>query len=567
MAHGKDGMAHHPYLRELREQLRKNHISRRAFVRSAALLGVAVPAAYAIAGLASGRAPAARAAAATPKKGGVLRVAMNVKDVADPALYDWSEKSNAVRHVIEPLVQIGRDNVARGRLAASWSASPDLKTWTFKLRRGVRWSNGDEFNADDVVFNFRRWLDPKTGSSNQGRFSAMTARVDTGAKDKDGKPVMSTVASAGAVEKVDSHTVRFNLNRADISLPESMADYPALIVHRRFSDEGGNFAKNPVGTGPFALKELRVGEKAVLERRRDAPGWGGEVFLDGITYIDLGDDAGATIAALASGQVDANHQSSLDQLDALKALPSLAIYQAVTATTGVARMKVKEPPFDNRKVRQAIQACIDHDRLLDVVYRNLGAAGEDHHVAPVHPEYVAIGKQKQDYGRARALLAEAGHAGGLRLAIDCVANPSWEQNAVKALAEMCRPAGIEIAINVMPGKTYWDRWLTTPFGFTSWAHRPLGVQALNLAYRSGVRWNETGYANPEFDNLLDQASATLDVAERRKTMAKLQRMLQDDAVIVQPFWRSVFFAANKRVKGIFCQVALEHHYDKVWLET
>src|SRR3546814_19954241 len=96
----------------------------------------------------------------------------------------------------------------------------------------------------------------------------MTTTVDTGKKDKDGKPVKKTTMTKGALEKVDDHTVRFHLNTADLSLPESMADYPALITHRNFVKDGGNFIKNPIGTGAFALKEFKVGERAVLVKRK-----------------------------------------------------------------------------------------------------------------------------------------------------------------------------------------------------------------------------------------------------------------------------------------------------------
>lgn len=237
----------------------------------------------------------------------------------------------------------------------------------------------------------------------------------------------------------------------------------------------------------------------------------------------------------------------------------------MTAQTGVARMKVDEKPFDDKRVRQAIQACIDHDRLKTLLYGEYGAPAEDHHVSPVHPEYAKLPKLKQDYAKAKKLLAEAGHASGLKIRIDCVANPTWEQNACKAIAEMCRPAGIDLQINIMPGGTYWDRWTTTPFGFTAWTHRPLGVQVYNLAYRTGVPWNESAYANPEFDKLLDQAGTKLDPKARREDMAKLEKILQDDAVFVQALWRSVFVTANKRVRGVSAHVALEHHYNKVWL--
>ena len=555
----------HPYIPELKERLRKGEIGRREFLRTATVLGLSAASAYAMLGSIPGEWPHSGAQAATPKAGGNLRVSMNVKESSDPAIYDWSEKGNVARHMTEPLVRIGQDGVARPYLAEGWSASDDLKAWTFRLRKGVKWSNGDDFGADDVIFNFQRWLDPKTGSSNQGRFSSMTTKIDTGKKDKNGKPVISTVASEGALEKVDAHTVRFHLNRADLSLPESMADYPALIVHRRFSDDGGDLSKHPVGTGPFALKEFAVGEKAVLVKRTDAPYWGGEVYLDQVTYIDHGDDPAAQIAALASNQVDSTYQTSVEQVDTIRNIPGLTVHEAVTAQTGVARMRISEKPYDNKLLRKAIQASVDPAKLLSIVYRGRGAPGEDHHVSPIHPEYATLPAQKQNHELARKLLTEAGYPNGIKLKIDVVANPTWEQNTCKVLAEMVKPAGIDLAINVMPGGTYWDRWLTTPFGFTSWTHRALGVQVLNLGYRSGVAWNETAYANPEFDRLLDEAGTKIDADERRQVMAKLEGIMQDDAIISQDFWRSVFVAAHKRVQGLYAQVSLEHHYNKVWL--
>ncbi len=552
----------HPALPDLANQAKRGEIGRRDFLRTAALLGASAATAHSLLGIALK--PGTAIAAEAPKFGGNLRVSMNVMDMSDPAIFDWSQKGNQARHIIEPLVQVDKNNIARPHLAEKWEASDDLKTWTFHLRKGVKWSNGDQFGADDVIATFKRWLNPETGSSNIGRFSALTTTTDTGKKDKDGKPVKKTSMSEGALEKVDEHTVRFHLNTPDLSLPESMADYPALITHRNFAKDGANFIKNPIGTGAFELKEFKVGERMVLTKRKDKY-WGGDVYLDQITYIDHGDDPAAQIAAFASDQVDTTYETGVEQVAAIKALPMLDLYETITAQTGIARFKVTEKPFDDKRVRQAIQACIDHDRLKTLLYGEYGASAEDHHVSPVHPEYAELPRLKQDYAKAKKLLAEAGHADGLKIRIDCVASPTWEQNACKAIAEMCRPAGIDVEINVMPGGTYWDRWTTTPFGFTNWTHRPLGVQVYNLAYRSGVPWNESSYSNPEFDKLLDIAGTKIDPAARRADMAKLEKILQDDAVFVQSLWRSVFVAANKRVRGLYAHVALEHHYNKVWL--
>lgn len=545
---------HHPQLPKLADALGQGKASRREFLRTATLLGLSAGVAYGMAGKLTGEGfvPRAQAQDGTPQRGGVLRVSMNVKEISDPATIDWSEKGNTLRHMLEPLVRISSDNLATPHLAESWSASEDLRTWTFNLRRGVKWTNGDDFTADDVIANFERWMDPAVGSSNYGRFSALRESNDDGSLMAD-----------GAIRKIDDHTVEFNLRVPFLALPESMGDYPALIAHRSF--QGGNWANEPIGTGPFELTRFGVGERATFARREDG-WWGGEVYLDGIDYIDHGDDPAAPFAALASGQVDLLFRLNVEQVPAARNLPTVDLYEAQTAQTGVARMKVDTEPFDDPRVRQAIQACIDHDRLLQIANQGLGVPGEDHHVAQIHPEYADIGAPQQDYDLARELLAEAGYADGLDITIDCVAQPTWEPNTCQGLVEMLRPAGINLSVNIMPGGTYWDRWMTTPFGFTSWAHRPLGTQSLSLAYRTGVPWNESSYSNPEFDALLDEAEATFDVDARRAVMAQLQEILQGDAVIVQPFWRSIHTAGSPRVKGYTHHPAEEHHFETVWLE-
>ncbi|MDH3797391.1 MAG: ABC transporter substrate-binding protein [Desulfobacterales bacterium] len=546
----------HPAIHDFKVDMDKGRITRREFLRYATLLGMSTVAASQMAGFTW-----PKKAFAAQKRGGVLRFGMQVQEMADPGTYSWTQKSIVSRHMVEYLVETGPDNITRPYLAESWEASADLKTWTFHLRKGVKWSNGDDFNADDVVFNFTRWLDPKTGSSNLGLFDAMLE--ETGEKDAKGNPVKRMIPNA--VQKVDNHTVKLNLKSPVLSIPENLYNYPTAIVNRNFEKDGGDLSKNPVGTGPYTLTEFRVGELAVLKKRKE-PYWGGDVFLDEIRFVDLGEDAGAYLAAIASKQVDGIYNLDLTTLEAAKNIPGIKIAEIPSTQTGVIRMKVTEKPFDDIRVRRAVQKTCDAQRQLDIAHRGLGIVAEHHHVAKIHPEYFALPPIKRDIEGAKKLLAEAGYPNGIEMSCN-VGNAEgvWEQDSVAVLKEDAAKAGINIKMNVMPQAQYWDVWTKAPLSLTSWTHRPLAVMVLGLAYRTGVPWNESSYANPKWDAALTEAESTLDVEKRRVKMEKVEKILQDDAVMVQPFFRAVFTAVRDNVVGFEMHPTRYYRFHKVSL--
>jgi peptide/nickel transport system substrate-binding protein len=493
---------------------------------------------------------------AAAKKGGILRVSMRVQEMSDPAAFDWTEKSNVARFMVEYLTRTKADNTTVPYLAESWEASDDLKEWVFKLRKGITWSNGDEFTSEDVANTVNRWLDPDNGSSNLGLFGAM---VEEGA---DGKKR----GIANAVEVVDKHTIKFNLKQAALAMPENFYNYPTAIVHRGFGkDYKADLAANPIGTGPFSLADFAIGEKAILKKTRDW--WAGDFNLDEIHYYDHGEDTNAWIAALVSKQVDMVYRVPNQSVETIKRVPHLELHPVTTAQTAVMRFRVSEKPFDNKKLRQAVAACMDHAEILKVAFRDAGVVAENHHVCPIHPEYAKLPPLKRDVEKAKALLKEAGHGGGIALEIASGdTDGPWMTDACAVFKQQCEPAGITVNINKMPANQYWEVWDKAPWGYTSWTHRALGTMVLGLAYRKGVPWNECAYDNPAFDKALDDAEATLDVNERRKKIAVCEKIIQDDAIIPQPFWRTVYKATSKRVKGHATHPTFYHQFHNVWLD-
>lgn len=551
----------HPAIPEAYDQMRQGRISRREFIQFATLLGLSAGTAIAAASCGAPAAPTQEAAVtqapvmteAVPvskiTRGGTFTRAMELQQIDHPARFSWVQQANVVRHVAEYLTETGSDNITRPYLLEKWEASEDVKTWTLYLRKGIKFNNGDDFTADDVMFNFEQWLNPDVGSSMLSQLSYLRGMQD--------------------VEKVDDYTVRLHLQEGNIGVPEHLFHYPANIMHRSFE---GDFIKQPIGTGPFTLDEYTEAERAVLKRRTDYWKMGEDgdplPYLDQIIYVSMSKDA--AVAAVQSGQVDATYQPRASDWQALKDMPNMQVLTAPTAVTSVLRMRVDVDPWTDVRVRNALKMCQDREKILQLGYYGQGDLGIDAHIAPVHPEYCKKPIPKYDPEQAKALLAEAGYPDGIKVTL-ATKNDLEEPEVAQALKEQAAAAGIDITLDITEPGGYWDRWTEVDLGLTSWTHRPLGTQVLRLGYTSDaegkpVEWNETRWVDKEFEELLVQAESTLDVEARTEIMCKIEDIFWERGPIGISYWKSVWNIVPNTFKNISAHPTEYDLLTEVWKE-
>ena len=523
------------HVRTAAEHVRRSGcaLSRREFLATASTFGASAVTAYGMLGLA-----APVRAQGAPQTGGTARLQAVIRAMRDPVTFDFNTLANFARGWLEYLVFYNSDGTFTPMLLEGWDVAEDASRYTLRIRPGVTWNNGDAFTAEDVAFNLRRMCDTTIeGNALAPRFGALMA---------DGQ------ARPDAIEVVDDLTVVLNLAEPDIAVIANLADYQAAIVPQGF--DPSTMLENPVGTGPYLPTAYEVGVRAVLERNPDHNWWnaGNGAWLDRLEFIDIGEDPVTWVAAAQDDEIDHIYALEGDYVDMFRGFETWRVEEVATSATIVIRPNQLAEvdgirPYADARVRRALALAVDNQVILELGTAGQGIVAENHHIAPVHPEYSAMPPLNRDPEAALALLAEAGMADFEHELVSLDAG--FMMDSADACAAQLRDAGIPVSRTVIPSSSFWNNWDGYPFSTTIWNHRPLAVQTYAVAYVSGAVWNETGVANAELDGIVAEALRTPGVEARRALMARAQQIMRDEAVTIQPYWRSIFNAQKLGLRG------------------
>ncbi|GIQ79107.1 ABC transporter substrate-binding protein [Bradyrhizobium sp. RD5-C2] len=426
-------------------------------------------------------------------------------------------------NVYETLTKINEDGSVSPLLAESWQASPDLKSYTFKLRKGVKFHNGEPFDSAAVKFTFDRAAAPTSTNKDRSLYQAFAS-----------------------VTAPDPETVVVALKYSEPNLPFLLGQASGSIVEPKSAPTD---VTQPVGTGPYTLGSWAKGSSITLvkwpEYRNAAA-----IKLSKVTIRFIGDPA-AQVAALLSGDVDAFPRvAAARSLAQFKADPRFNVLIGGSRTKTIVGINERKKPLDDVRVRRAILAAIDRKAMIDGAVDGFGTPIGSFYT-PGSLGYVdTTGINPYDPELAKKLLAEAGVKTPLELSLK-LPPPSYARQGGEVLAAQLAKVGIVAKIE----NVEWAQWLSQVFtgphnyDLTIVAH----VEPFDLVKMTEPDYY-LGYKSEAFNALYQQIMATPDEAGRAKLLGDAQRMLATDAVAGFLFQPQLITIASKKLKGVWKDV-------------
>ncbi len=476
-----------------------------------------------------------------PKYGGTLVVGMvpNYSSIDPPlAVAVWD---NALtENTYDNLIAMNPNMTLKPELATSWEANDDLSSFTFHLREGVKFHHGKDFKAEDVLFSFERLMDPV---------------IDSPARSTFEKVIEDIVA-------VDDYTVRFDLSGPNGFFLESLTIFQARIVASDVDPK--RLHTETFGTGPFKILEHLQGQRTVFVRNDDY--WDeGLPYLDEIVFLAI-PEAATRIEALKSGDIDLVFNLDAQSVASVEGNANTTVLRASTSAYIGMDMNNTIPPFDNKLVRQAMQAAMDREKINQAALLGLGLPAFDH---PIHPSDAFFAPQyappDYDPDLARSLLEQAGYPDGIDVTLHMADLGAGVADMAVAYKESAAPAGIRVDIKKRPSDAYWDVvWLVEPFTVVYWRGRNAD-QALSIQYHSDSSWNASYWNNPTVDGLIEKAR-TQDFEGQKESYAEIQRILIDEVPKLIPAFQPWMYGASKDLRGVVPHPLGNRHIQDGWLD-
>ncbi len=481
----------------------------------------AVPAATAAPAATATSVPTAVPTAA-PAKRGVLHLTKGDdwggKDSLDPASPTRFYEANVMLY--SKLVRWDQQNKPEPDLAEKWEVNETADKWTFHLRQGIKFHNGQPFTSKDVAYSLRHIADPETKSP---------AAANLGVVDLD------------KIETPDDYTVVLNLKSPHSDLVVLLADYRICMIP---DGSAATIGTTGIGTGPFKLEKFDPQGTTVLAAYDD--------YYEGAPKVEKCEILGiasteAQLNAMLAGQIDMLGVSP-ENAKQFENNPQFEIRQVPGGGHCVLVMDTTQAPFTDVKVRKAFKLAVDRQQMLDVIYKGLGTIACDSPVWPGDQYYIDLGC-KQDIEGAKKLLAEAGFADGIDVELKTSDSDIRMVPTSVVYKEQAAKAGIRVKITQVPADGYWDTvWLKAPFCASYWGERQ-AEQVLNEIYRSGQSWNESHWSNPDFDALLDAARKEINFEKRKKIFQDAQRLLSEEGGTIIPVFQTSINIYNTRLQG------------------
>ncbi|MGH3250251.1 MAG: ABC transporter substrate-binding protein [Trebonia sp.] len=532
------------------DEFAAGRLSRRELLRGGTIAGLSMPllgAVLAACGSSPSAATGGGSSSPAGKAGALIRAGSYTPSGAmNPVTVDDIGGIAMLGQTGEYLCVSQQDLTLKPGLATKWSANATADVWTFDIRQGVKFHDGTPLTADDVVYTFKLHTNPK-GSAN-----ALSA--------------FGGVLLPEGVVKTGAYTVEFHLTAPTGSFPylTSSDNYNLIILPNKY--DPAKWESSFLGTGPFKLASYQPQVGASFTR--NASYWGAKALPSGSQFTFYADQT-PMILALTSGSIDTLQQFAVAGGEQLLS-GGYNIIKLKSSAHRELSMRCDKPPFNDARVRQALALSLDRPGIAKALFQQYSDLGNDSPFAPVYPSTnTSVPQRAQNLARAKSLLTAAGHPNGFATELFTLQLQEVPKFA-QIVAQSAAAIGIKIKLNVESTSAYYGKatfgnsdWLDGAMSLVNYGHRSVPDVFLNApletysAKKGTGSWNAAHFVNPQYDKLVGQYTAAIDLTAKRSLAGKIEQLLLDQTPIVFAYFYNYLEASGSGVHGVY-PTAISH---------